>query len=461
MKTTLLSIISLLIWFNGNTQISLNETLTPQQLAEDILMDNPAFTITNASVVTGSDFGFNNSLAAFEIDTSVFPFSGLVLVTGAVAEIVGPNLSILGDGGWQGDADLEDFTDSVNTNDASSISFDFTSEITELNFGVIFTSEEYNQNFECTFADAFAIILTNNATNTSINIGVLPNTVDSISTISVRPEVAGQCEAVNPEYFGFYNFLPFNDENESITNFNGQTAIIPVETEIEAGVSYNLKIVIGDAQDTTFNSAIFIKQGNFSQDADLDNISNTVEDRNNNGNLEDDDSDNDTIPNYLDSDDDGDNIPSQIEVFENIDGVVQRKVIDTDNDLIENYLDDDDDGDGILTINEDYNNNGDPTDDDTNNNNIPDYLDADVALATDSFELTSLSVYPNPAINEVTILAEQAFSRASIYNLKGQLIMTYEGDIKKTHHIDISELEKGVFFISIDSYDSVLKLLKK
>lgn len=461
MKTTLLTIISLLVWFNGITQITLDETLTGQQLAEDILMDDPAFTITNATVITGSDFGFDNGIAAFEIDTSVFPFSGLVLATGAVSEIIGPNLNILGSGGWPGDADLEDFTDSVNTNDASSISFDFTSEITELKFGVIFTSEEYDQNFECIFADAFAIILTNNDTNTSINLGTLPDTGVSISTISVRPEVAGQCEAVNPEYFGFYNFQPFNDENESITNFNGQTAIIPVETAIEAGVSYNLKIVIGDSEDPAFNSAIFIKQGNFSQDADLDNISNTVEDRNNNGNFDDDDSDNDTIPNYLDSDDDGDNVPSQIEVFEDINGVVQRKVIDTDNDLIENYLDDDDDGDGILTINEDYNNNGDPTDDDTNNNNIPDYLDADVALTTDTFKLSSLSVYPNPAINEIVISGDHAFAKASIFNLKGELVLNYEGGNQKSHTIDISKMPHGIFFIKIDGFKKAFKILKK
>jgi FKBP-type peptidyl-prolyl cis-trans isomerase len=48
---------------------------------------------------------------------------------------------------------------------------------------------------------------------------------------------------------------------------------------------------------------------------------------------------------------------------------------DTDGDKIPNYADTDDDGDGILTRDEDINNDGDPTNDDSNGNGIPNYLD--------------------------------------------------------------------------------------
>jgi gliding motility-associated-like protein len=50
---------------------------------------------------------------------------------------------------------------------------------------------------------------------------------------------------------------------------------------------------------------------------------------------------------------------------------------DTDGDEIPNFMDDDDDGDVALTIYEDWNNNGDPTDDDTDGDGIPNYLDTD------------------------------------------------------------------------------------
>lgn len=48
---------------------------------------------------------------------------------------------------------------------------------------------------------------------------------------------------------------------------------------------------------------------------------------------------------------------------------------DTDGDKIPNFVDIDDDGDGILTRNEDINKDGNPTNDDSNGNGIPNYLD--------------------------------------------------------------------------------------
>ncbi|MCF6222097.1 MAG: hypothetical protein L3J34_00080 [Flavobacteriaceae bacterium] len=62
---------------------------------------------------------------------------------------------------------------------------------------------------------------------------------------------------------------------------------------------------------------------------------------------------------------------------EDIDGDGDVKNDDTDEDGIPNYLDIDDDGDGILTKNEDANGDGDPTNDDTDGDGIPDYLDKD------------------------------------------------------------------------------------
>lgn len=460
MKTKLLLSLFLLSLSFASAQITLNETLTPQEMAEDILMDNTSFTISNVEVISGSDFGFDNSIAAFEVDSSVFPFSGLTLASGDITNIVGPSSNSSSDGGWPGDADLEEIVDSFNTNDATAISFDFITEETQLDFGVIFASEEYDQNFECVFADAFAMILTNTATNESLNIANVPDTTAPITTVNVRPEVPNSCEAANPEYFGFYNFSPFNDPAESIISFDGQTTIIPVTAAIEASVIYHLKIVIADDTDTTLNSSIFIKQGNFAIDNDVDNLSDLVEDRNQNGNFEDDDTDNDTIPNYLDSDDDGDSIPTQMEVFATINGVLQRNIIDTDGDDIENYLDDDDDGDGTLTINEDYNNNGDFLDDDLNGNGVPDYLDAEVNLSVDSFELSGISMYPNPVINEVTISNAVPFSTITVYNLQGQKVLSYAGTESTEHDLNLSQVDRGIYFISIDSSKNSFKLIK-
>ncbi len=62
---------------------------------------------------------------------------------------------------------------------------------------------------------------------------------------------------------------------------------------------------------------------------------------------------------------------------EDIDGDGDATNDDTDEDSIPNYVDIDDDSDGIVTWEEDTNDDGDPTNDDTDGDGIPNYLDAD------------------------------------------------------------------------------------
>lgn len=54
---------------------------------------------------------------------------------------------------------------------------------------------------------------------------------------------------------------------------------------------------------------------------------------------------------------------------------------DTDNDNIPDYLDFDDDGDGILTRYEDIDNDGNPMNDDADGDGIPNYLDSDTRIS--------------------------------------------------------------------------------
>ncbi len=115
------------------------------------------------------------------------------------------------------------------------------------------------------------------------------------------------------------------------------------------------------------------------QDDDNDNILTSAE--LSNGDSEDDsfrNTDGDELDDYLDPDDDNDGILTINEDFnrdENFNNNGNPRDDDYDSDGTPNYLDDDDDGDGILTIDEDTNGNGDPTDDDDDNDGIPNYLD--------------------------------------------------------------------------------------
>lgn len=85
--------------------------------------------------------------------------------------------------------------------------------------------------------------------------------------------------------------------------------------------------------------------------------------------MEENDHDNDGIPSYLeDVNGDGEFTVNNEDTIDEIDD-------DSDGDSRPNYVDADDDGDGVLTVDEDINEDGDPTNDDTNENGIPNYLD--------------------------------------------------------------------------------------
>jgi len=203
-------------------------------------------------------------------------------------------------------------------------------------------------------------------------------------------------------------------------------------------------------------------------DSDNDTIPDLSEDLNGNGDLTDDDTDMDGIPNYLDNDDDGDGVPTALET----NGVGARGTnffyLDTDGDGIENYLDNDDDGDGLLTQDEDYNGNGDPTDDDTDGSGIPDFLESNVTLSTESLSSDNIVVYPNPFYED---RFEIRYSRIKenelmihLYNMNGASIFKQKFQINSsgTLKIETPSLSSGVYFLQIGSdKSSVFKLIKK
>lgn len=248
--------------------------------------------------------------------------------------------------------------------------------------------------------------------------------------------------------------------------------LLDAETGVNAlpGISYNNVNPFTQSLYAAFEGVIVPIALNViecANDYDLDTVSADLEDVNEDGNLANDDTDSDGIPNYLDNDDDGDMVLTAFEyVFpagRNLDEITN---VDTDLDGIPNYLDNDDDGDGVLTINEDYNGNHNPMDDDTNSNGISDFLEANVALSlSDDIQLKkAIVIYPNPAENVLNIsnLSTYSLDSFSLYTMNGSLIE----EIKNTgsfQNIDVSNLQSGVYFITIELNNKKLnyKFVKK
>lgn len=201
-------------------------------------------------------------------------------------------------------------------------------------------------------------------------------------------------------------------------------------------------------------------------DYDNDTVNTELEDVNGDGNLANDDTDGDGIPDYLDNDDDGDLVLTEYEyVFPAGRNSDESSPLDTDLDGIPDYLDNDDDGDGVLTIDEDYNGNNNPMDDDINSNGIPDYLDNQVALGLTENQLSNLiKIYPNPAENFISIAnqSEWSIDKVSIYSINGSKVIELNS-VNENQKIDVSNLQSGLYLINIQTNNKNLsyKFIRK
>lgn len=62
-----------------------------------------------------------------------------------------------------------------------------------------------------------------------------------------------------------------------------------------------------------------------------------------------------------------------------------------------------------------------------------------------------LSVYPNPAVNTVTVEAGSAdkLSHVKVYDVLGNVLVNKSLNLEKRHEIDVTLYEKGVYFVEI------------
>ena len=96
--------------FAQNVQVN-DQIFTPQQLIEDVLIDSNCITNVLVTSVIGGDFGgTDQSYGYFDATGTTFPFqSGIVLSTGRLSNVEGPNTTLSDDdaANWTGDIDLE------------------------------------------------------------------------------------------------------------------------------------------------------------------------------------------------------------------------------------------------------------------------------------------------------------------------------------------------------------------
>jgi len=250
------------VLFSQNILVDSN-TYTPQQLIEDILIDSDCISNVVVTNIIGGDFGgTDQSYGFFDATGTTFPLqSGVVLSTGRLSNVPGPNTNLSDDdaAGWSGDLDLETVLGEDNTFNATILEFNFETISEQISFRYLFASEEYQEDNSntCNYSDLFGFLIRPEGSSTYTNIALVPGTSTPVKVTTVHPEVPGACDAINEEYFGSYN------NADAPINFNGQTTVLTASTSVIPNETYHVKLVIADEQNYRYDSAVFLEAGSF------------------------------------------------------------------------------------------------------------------------------------------------------------------------------------------------------
>ncbi|MFY0631010.1 MAG: T9SS type B sorting domain-containing protein [Flavobacteriaceae bacterium] len=249
--------------------ITVNDSgFTPQGLV-DLLLASSCATNSNISISS------SQSVAYFNSNGSTFPIpEGIVIRSGIAANSQGAYTGVGLDSqvNTNGDADLQNISNqtgqSSTITDVAFLEFDFVPSSTSFAFDFLFASNEYGQ-WQCGFSDVFAFLLTDLNTGVTTNIAVVPGTNTPISVRDIRDnQYNTACNSANPSLFSTYNV---DDPANSALNMRGHTVVLNASSDVIPNNPYRIKLVIGDYNDSDFDSAVFIQAGSFDTSLSLGN----------------------------------------------------------------------------------------------------------------------------------------------------------------------------------------------
>ena len=232
----------------------------------DILLNDACATVDNVAVSSMQATGyFNNNGGAFPLQ------EGVIIRTGNSRYSAGPYSGNNESSQLNTDSDpfLQDLADrsgqSSIVNDVSFLEFEFVPISESLSFDYLLASNEYGD-FQCFSGDVLAFVLTDLTTGTNSNLAVVPGATTPVSVKNISDNTYNAtCESQNAELFASYEV----ENPNSTINMRGYTQVLNASATIVPGRRYKLRIVIGDSNDSTYDSAIFLSAGSFNTGVNL------------------------------------------------------------------------------------------------------------------------------------------------------------------------------------------------
>lgn len=260
MRTATLGLVLSGLAIHANAQFVITPGPSAQQIGE--MLEGLGVTILNASIQCGPG---SQGCASFTGSTTL-PFDeGIMLATGYTRFHAGPaqnfTSTVLGTGS---DPDLVAISGTI-INDRCVLAFDCIPDGDTLIFDYVFASEEYPQ-FVCAFNDVFGLFVSGPGlfgpySGDAVNLAVLPGTITPIGINTVNGGLNNDpnnpmCPASNPQFY-VDNSLGWEHV------FNGHTTGLMATTVVQPGQPYHFKLAVGDASDSSYDSAVFLKAFSF------------------------------------------------------------------------------------------------------------------------------------------------------------------------------------------------------
>lgn len=214
------------------------------------------------------------SIALFDFESEQdLVKEGLVLSTGSVDEITGPNDTTNTSTEFFGPGD-EDLSKLIGrlTADAVSVEFDFIPYSDSIGFYYFFASEEYPEYVGKGFNDAFAFLIQGpgfpyytNIARLQVAARSIPITIDNINFISNKEQFISNHLEQDRKILKPRSWQKMLGPAQMLEEmeFDGMTVKLRATAKVYPGEIYRLKIVIADVGDLKYDSGVFLEKESF------------------------------------------------------------------------------------------------------------------------------------------------------------------------------------------------------
>jgi len=238
------------LWGGLQAQITVNTTPTAQQLAE--LLAGSNLVVSNATLTGAASSHGSFSNGGSQIGMT----SGVLLSTGNVSTAPGPNSSgnTSNELGTAGTAQMTALA-GATTYDAITLEFDFNVQSDFIQFNYIFASEEYPEYAppqSSSYNDVFAFFISGPGITGEENIALIPNTTTAVAINNINA-------ITNTQYY-------VDNTGGTDVSFDAFTTMLTARRDgLTPCSTYHLKLVIADAGDRKYNSAVLLQENSLVQ----------------------------------------------------------------------------------------------------------------------------------------------------------------------------------------------------